>query len=249
MIRVIQDGPVAEVWLARPEKRNALTPEMLASLCTAVAQVGAGNASAILLAGEGAAFCAGFDLSLCKDHPDGSVMRALLSGLADAIAALREQHRPVVIAAHGAAIAGGCALLGAGDFVVTNDEAKLGYPVVRLGVSPAVSAPGLRLRVGSGGGAAARELLLNPRLISGLRATELGLANQSVPLAQDVIGVARDAARSLAEKPAGAIAATRALLAQLDMLGDSPWRALRASLALTGGDEERRMLPAAWRTP
>lgn len=243
MIRVSTAGSVAEVWLSRPEKRNALTPDMLTGLLSALAQIDASDASVILLAGDGHAFCAGFDLALCKDHPDGSVMRALLSGLADAISALRIQRRPVVIAAHGAAVAGGCALLGGGDIVVTNHESTMGYPVVRLGVSPAVSAPFLRLRVGPGH---ARELLLHTRMISGLRAAQIGLASRSVERPEDVISVARDEAARLAERPAGAIAATRALLAEIDALADSPRRALRASVELTGGDEERRLLPAAW---
>lgn len=246
MIRVTRDGTIAEVWLARPEKRNALTPDMLASLLTALAQIESGDAAVILLAGEGPVFCSGFDLALCKGHPDGSVMRALLTGLADAISTLRSQRRPVVIAAHGAAVAGGCALLGAGDVVITNHEAKLGYPVVRLGVSPAVSAPFLRLRVGP---AHARELLLHAGMISGLRAAQIGLANQSVERVEDVIAAARDEAAQLAERSTHAIAATRALLTEIDALNDTPWRALRASLSLTGGVEERRLLPAAWSSP
>ena len=95
MINVHRDGPVAVITLARAEKRNALTPEILGSLVSAVQQVAATEAGAILLTGEGQAFCAGFDLSLCKDHPDGSVLRALLTGLADAIDA--DHRRPRVV--------------------------------------------------------------------------------------------------------------------------------------------------------
>lgn len=242
MIKVHRDGPVGVITLARPDKRNALTPEMLASLVSAVQQVAATEASVILVAGEGPAFCAGFDLSLCKDHPDGSVLRALLTGLADAIQTLRTQPRPVVIAAHGAAVAGGCALLGAADFVLTNDGAKLGYPVVRLGVSPAVSAPFLRLRTGDG---PARELLLNSRLVSGAEAAKLGLATRSLPGAEEVLPAALTLAKELAEKPPEAMAATRAWLAEVEGPPAS-WAALKASLGLTGGEEERRLLPQAW---
>jgi methylglutaconyl-CoA hydratase len=246
MIRVEREGPLATITLARPEKRNALTPEMLASLASAVAQVDATDARVLVLAGEGAAFCAGFDLTLCKDHPDGSVMRALLTGLSGAIEALRSQPRPVVIAAQGAAVAGGCALLGAGDLVLTNDEAKLGYPVVRLGVSPAVSGPFLRLRVGDGH---ARERMLDMRLVSGAAAAAIGLATRSLPTPGEVLAAALAEAHALAEKPPAALAATRRLLAEIENLGDTPWRALSASLALTGGPEERRLLPQVWTTP
>ncbi len=245
MIRVELNGAVASVILDRPEKRNALTPEMLASLISGVSQVRATAARVIVLRGEGSVFCAGFDLTLCQGHPDGSVMRSLLSGLSEAIEALRSQPRPVVIAAHGAAVAGGCALLGAGDVVVTNDEARLGYPVVRLGVSPAVSAPFLRLRTGDG---AARERLLDPSVISGKEAARIGLVSKSVATAGEVAALAMEEARSMAAKPPTAIAATRGLIEEIEGARDRAWRALGVSLSLTGKDEERRLLPAVWET-
>ncbi len=129
-------GDIREIALARPDKRNALTPDMLLALRDRITAKATVAPRVLLLSGQGPAFCAGFDLSLCKDHPDGSVMRALLSGLHDCIAALRSLDIPVVIAAHGSAIAGGCALLGGGDIIITNAQAKIGYPVPRLGVSP-----------------------------------------------------------------------------------------------------------------
>lgn len=243
MIRVELQSEVAWVKLCRPDKRNALTPDMLGSLETAVRQAAAGPARAVVLCGEGPAFCAGFDLDLCKDHPDGSVMRALLTGLAGVIAALREQPLPVVAALRGAAVAGGCALLGGCDLVVTHDTAKLGYPVTRLGVSPAVSAPTLAAMLGWG---PARARLLDVGLVSGREALRLGLAHESVAEDTLVEPKAGEIARALAAKPARAMHATRAWLARVEDLADGPWRALRASLELTGGDEERRLLPAAW---
>lgn len=245
MIRVELDGAVASVILDRPEKRNALTPEMLASLISGVSQVRATAARVIVLRGEGSVFCAGFDLTLCQGHPDGSVMRSLLSGLSEAIEALRSQPRPVVIAAHGAAVAGGCALLGAGDVVVTNDEAKLGYPVVRLGVSPAVSAPFLRLRTGDG---SARERLLDPSVISGKEAARIGLVSKSVATAGEVVTWAMEEARAMAAKPPTAMAATRGLIEEIEGASEQAWLALGVSLSLTGKDEERRLLPAVWET-
>lgn len=242
MIRVSLADHIGTITLARADRRNALTPEMLASLVSAIQQITASDARVILLTGEGSCFCAGFDLTLCRDQPDGSVLRALLTGLADAVQALRAQPRPVFIAAHGAAIAGGCALLGAADFVLTDDTAKLGYPVVRLGLSPAVSAPFLRLRVGD---AVARELLLNPRVITGVQAAACGLATRSLATREEVLPAAAQLARELADKPPEAIAATRAWLAEVEG-SPAAWQALKASLSLTGGDEERRMLPLAW---
>ena len=168
---------VAPMLLDRREKRNALTPDMLENIrkCADHLHTEHDRPRAVVLAGEGEAFCAGFDLSLCKDDP--LAMAALLTKLSAAIRTLRRLPMPVVVAAHTAAIAGGCALLAGADFVVTNREAKLGYPVVRLGISPAVNAPMLRLCIGDG---RTHERLLDPTLISGEEALRIGLAHECV---------------------------------------------------------------------
>lgn len=244
-------GDVRVITLARPAQRNALTPGMLADLLAAIELND--PARALVLAGQGRAFCAGFDLTLCQEHPDGSVMRELLAGLSRVILALRASPRPVVIAAHGAAIAGACALLGGADLVVADEHGQYGYPVLRLGVSPAVSAPFLRLGVGDG---PARERLLNTRLITGTQARQIGLAHELCAMPEDVGPRALRLARALAAKPPHALLATRRWLDQLTTAAQGPTAnepgaaeaALRTSLALTGGEEERRMLPAAWRS-
>jgi 2-(1,2-epoxy-1,2-dihydrophenyl)acetyl-CoA isomerase len=260
MLETQQAGPVRLITLCRPERRNALTPDGLDALLAAIREAERSDARALVLAGRGSVFCAGFDLDLCKAHPDGSVMRALLSGLARAIAALRVSRLPVVIAAHGAAIAGGCALLGGADFVIADEQAKLGYPVLRLGVSPAVSAPYLRDLVGDG---PARERLLDTRLITGLDAHRLGLVHELVAHPDQVMPRALALASELAAKPAHALLATRRWMDEVASTlaagsrASSPrgsgvhhaQAALDVSLALTGGDEERRLLPLAWSKP
>lgn len=198
---------------------------------------------AIVLRGEGASFCAGFDMQLCTADPDA--LAELLRGLSRAIRTLRRIPKPVVIAAHGSAIAGGCALLGGADLVVTNKDAKLGYPVVKLGISPAVSAPFLRLAVGTG---AARERLLDPDLISGEEARRIGLADRCVDIVEDVIPRAQIEAAKLADKPPSAFAATKRWLNEIDGSDkdEDADRALEASLALVGRPEERERLAALW---
>ncbi len=244
MIRMETREPVALLTLARPDRRNALTPDMLKRLVEAIESIAATSSRAIVITGDGPVFCSGFDLLLCKESPDGTTMRALLTGLSRAISILRSQPLPVVVAAHGAALAGGCALLGAADLVVTNDDAKLGYPVLKLGISPAVSAPFLRLLAGDG---VARERMLDTRLISGREASRVGMAHESLADPAAVLPRALTLAAELAAKPQGAIHATRRWLNELQ--GDTRTvaaHALDASLSLTGGDEERTMLPAAW---
>lgn len=237
-------GDILELSLARPDKRNALTPEMLTTLRAHVAACDR-SARVLFLSGQGPAFCAGFDLSLCKDHPDGSVMRALLSGLHDCIAALRSLDMPVVVAAHGSAIAGGCALLGGGDIILTNAQAKIGYPVPRLGVSPAVSAPFLRDLTHDGN---ARSRLVENTLIDGRTALRVGLVHECLDSADAVHPRAVAIAAELASKPAAALAATKRWLAEISPILNAG-KGLHASLALTGGEEERRLLPQAWSKP
>jgi enoyl-CoA hydratase/carnithine racemase len=226
------------------EKRNALTPMMLQDMLDACAGVPA-EARAILLTGEGAVFCAGFDLKLCLDQP--GTLESLLRGLSAVISHLRyTQPLPVVVAAHGAAIAGGCALLGAGDLVVTDANAKIGYPVLPLGISPAVSAAFLRRCITDG---RARARLLDPTLIDGREAMRIGLALECLEQAGDVRARALDVARSLASKPPWAMAATRRWLGDLerrtvaseDRDADAA-RALSASLSIVESDEQREGL-------
>ncbi|MCH8270216.1 MAG: enoyl-CoA hydratase/isomerase family protein [Planctomycetes bacterium] len=246
MIRVdaLDNGRVTALVLNRPDRRNALTPGGLSQLADA-AHAAADTSRALLLAGEGRVFCAGFDLTLCRQSPDGAVMRELLRALSHVVQTLRNLPIPVVVAAHGAAIAGGCALLGGADVVVTDMHAKLGYPVLPLGVSPAVSAPFLMPAVGSG---PARGLMLNPALITGSDAYEMGLAHELVQEPGDVAARAQQIASELADKPAVGLAATKRLLNRLDRTDSDEIarEALGVSLALTGGDEERRLLPAGW---
>jgi len=228
------------ITLARPDRRNALTPEMLGDIESAVH--GLSQARSIAVVGEGSTFCAGFDLTLCKNCPDGGVLRALLGGLSRAILTLRSFPGPVVIGAHGAAIAGGCALLGGADLVVSEPEAKIGYPVVSLGISPAVSAPFLAAAVGPG---SARERLLEPVLMNGREAMRIGLVHEIVDkerVALRTISLAED----LASKPTSGIQTTKTWLNELDDAERWAPKARDVSLSLTGGQEERQLLPRVW---
>lgn len=243
MIRVDKPsraGGVAHLVLDRPDKRNALTVEMLDHLAHhALALADDDSVRCIILRGQGPAFCAGFDLMLAKD--DDTMLARMLTGLSTAIRALRRMPQPVIAAAHGAAIAGGCALLGAADLVLTDQHAKLGYPVVTLGVSPAVSAPSLANLTGP---AHARELLLNPSIISGLEAARLGLAHKCVDIPEDVIPATQKIADQLAAKPPGALRTTKQWLNEIDgSAADASFdAALNASLARVNSEEERALL-------
>ena len=244
MIDATERDGVAHIALNRPDKRNALTPAMTDDLLSALRRAAESRtARAILLTGRGDAFCAGFDLKMCHDTP--GTLERLLRGLSDAIRVMRRTDTPVVLSAHGAAIAGGCALLGGADAVITERGAKLGYPVVTLGISPAVSAPSLADLVGVG---PARERLLEPRVFGGEEATRLGLAHECAEDAATCNSRAHTIAYNLASKPPHSLATTKRWLREIDGAeNDTPFdRALGASLSLLGSSEQRDALAKLW---
>lgn len=243
MIKIEKDSSgAAIVSLDRADKRNAMLPEMLRKLHGAIEVTD--GAPAVVLLGEGKVFCAGFDLKACAADPGGETMRALLSGLSSAVGAMRASQAPIVLGVHGAAVAGGCALLGGADIVVADRQAKLGYPVVKIGVSPAVSSPYMLASMAPG---KVRARLVDTELVSGERARSLGLVHELVQSPDQVreraIGIARD----LAAKPGQGARATKAWLNEIAPVSEDRARSgLDVSLSLTGGDEERERLAALW---
>ncbi|MEO1279005.1 MAG: enoyl-CoA hydratase/isomerase family protein [Planctomycetota bacterium] len=230
-------GHVEKLTLSRPERRNALTPAMLDELAARISNIR--DAHAVLLLGEGKVFCAGFDLDLCIDEDGDANLTHLLRGLSRCIDAMRSLPCPVVIGVQGAAVAGGCALIGGGDIVVASPDAKLGYPVTRLGISPAVSAPFMAVPLGQ-----ARKLMLDPGLITGTRALEIGLVHE---LNDDPAEHAMETAQSMASKPPHALAATKRWLNELSPADAE--HGLGVSLSLVGNAESRRLLATALQKP
>ena len=240
LIQSDTSNSITTITLERPDKRNAMTPGMLDQLLSAIEAVD-NDTRAVILQGSGPTFCAGFDLKMCANDPSGDTIRALLTGLSNCVRALRALPQPVVLSIHGAAVAGGCALLGGADIVVAHPETKLGYPVVKIGVSPAVSAPFLSASIPDG---PARALLMDPDLIRAQRALELGLIHE---LDEHTHDRALKIAQTLANKPIAGVRATKALCNEIGSpRTDRADNALRASLSGAGSEEERAMLGALW---
>lgn len=242
MIQAEAQGDVRVITLDRAEKRNAMLPEMLERLGDALR--GAGDARAIALVGAGKVFCAGFDLKACAGDPSGQTMRDLLSGLSEVVVTMRSVAAPIVLGVHGAAVAGGCALLGGADVVVADRRAKLGYPVVRIGVSPAVSSPFMLASVTAG---RVRSRLVDSELISAERGLQIGMVHELVETPDAVGARTIGIAHELAGKPGRGTFYTKRWLNEITApLTDQAQAGLDASLSLTGGDEERAMLGALW---
>jgi enoyl-CoA hydratase/carnithine racemase len=250
LIRLESDGARSTLVLDDPARRNAMGEAMFAAFGTALATVEARAAAqpphrtdVLVLRGEGAAFCAGFDLGACAERP--ALLATFVHALGDAVRRLRALPCPVVAQVQGAALAGGCALLAACDFVVVAPDAQLGYPVHRIGVSPAVTLPALLANAGAG---RARQVTMGGAIVDGAGAVAQGLATQCAAsggsLAAEVDALA---ARLLAKGP-DALRATKRWLNELDGTGD-PARfahAAAASAAAAEGDEFASMLREFW---
>jgi enoyl-CoA hydratase/carnithine racemase len=147
---------------------------------------------------------------------------------------------------HGAAIAGGCAVLGACDFVFVAPDAKLGYPVHRIGVSPAVTLPLLLPTLGAG---AARSLVMSGDVIDGLTAVRLGLATHLAATNETVMQEAESHAHLLAKKGPHALRATKQWLNQLDgSLDDARFDRPAGDSSKQTAHHETRKLLADWKS-
>lgn len=174
-------GSAKGVWtieLARPERRNALDAEMVASLAASLDAAGAdANARVVAIRGAAPDFCAGADLEAvaASQRQGAEVGLADARRLGDVFLRIRRLSAPVVAVVSGRALAGGCALATACDLVVASEDARFGYPETSLGFVPAMAAALLRRRVGE---SAAFDLAVRGGQIGAARARTLGLVNE-----------------------------------------------------------------------
>lgn len=251
LVKLAIDPPRATLTLNDPARRNALGREMFAQLARAFeALSGVDDVQIVLLRGEGKSFCAGFDLDAAVNDMESPtsampLLEQFIRELSALNRAIRRLPQVVVAAVQGHALAGGCAMLSACDFVVAAPDATLGYPVHRIGVSPAVTLPLLRQAMGDG---RARELVLGGELIDGREAHRRGLATHLSDSAESLLIEAQDLCERLAQKGPKALRATKQWLNELD--GSSRDEAFDATAAasagLVKGEEGRQMLRAAW---
>jgi len=174
------DG-VVRLTLNRPEKRNALSRELLSQIETALAVIAAdASARVVVLSARGPVFCSGHDLGEMVGCSE-SDYHALFALCSRVMLRLRRLPQPVIARVHGLATAAGCQLVAACDLAVAAEEAKFATPGVKIGLfctTPMV--PLVRAIPPK----AALEMLLTGQPISARRALELGLVNRVVPVAQ-----------------------------------------------------------------
>lgn len=238
----VQDG-VAEVVLNAPDKLNALDEAALAELDAAYEQAEAaaseGRVRALVLRGEGRAFCAGRDIS-GVDPRDDDVLRYLGGKVEPLLKRMSRLPVPTFAVAHGACLGVGLGLLIASDIVYVADTAKIGSPFKNLGAT--LDSGGHALFVERLGAHRTMDLIVTGRLMSGSEAVAAGLFSQVFP-ADEVTDAARAAARAAASGPTLAFAASKQLVAELRDERLGLWGSMahenRAQAALCDTDDYR----------
>jgi enoyl-CoA hydratase/carnithine racemase len=187
-----RDGDVAYVTMNRPEKRNALSLDHMRELISCLESVGEGReAKAVVLRGEGPAFCAGHDLSEMVDR-EPEFYRTLFDTCCDLMQTAQEIPQPVIGQVHGVATAAGCQLAATCDLVVASEDTRFATPGVKIGLFCSTPMVALSRAVGQ---KKAMEMLLTGEFISAEEAKAEGLVNRVVP-AEEL----ESAARELADK-------------------------------------------------
>lgn len=209
-ITVADHGPIRTVTLHRPERRNAMTPEMQMELIAALEETASSAARVLVLAGAGDAFCSGLDISVLREMSGKTALeyRSDAERIARLFLALYELPIPTIAAVHGPAIAGGAGLAAICDFTLATPESKFGFTEARIGFVPALVSAFLALQIG---GKHCRDLLLTGRIVSAEEAHRIGLINEIIPREQLAERVQSLADLLIANSPQS-LAATKRLI-------------------------------------
>jgi len=258
VLRVERAGEVARVTLARPEVRNAFNAELIAELqrtFEALATEPPEALRAVVLAGEGKAFCAGADiewqraaLSLSMEENEADAGR-----LQEMLAAIDECPVPVIAVVHGAALGGGMALCCVADITLAAADTTFGFTETKLGLIPSVISPFVLPRIGEGN---ARALFPTGERFGSERALRIGLVHEVLPdepaLQARVEALLGEllAAGPLAARAAKAVIHEQRTLTRGQALGITVWRAARQRVSPEGQEGLGAFLekrPPSWR--
>ena len=211
-ITVHESDGTALLTLNRPEKRNAISYELIADLQQGLEAVRNSQSQVLIVTGAGKAFCSGMDLENLKtligrtqeqNLEDSRTMARLFRSIYDF-------PKPTIAAVNGAAIAGGTGIATICDFTIAVPEAKFGFTEVRIGFVPAIVSNFLVRQVGE---KHARDLLLSGRIFAADEALRLGLVNEIVD-PERLLHRAYELARTLIENSPASLQATKELLSQ-----------------------------------
>ncbi len=203
-------GNVAHITLNRPDKRNAISTQMIADLQSALDAIEKSHARVAIMTGAGKAFCAGMDLemlaAIAKQSPAENQEDS--RRIAKMLRRIWSFPRPLIAAVNGAAYAGGCGIATLCDFTLAAPEAKFGYTEVKIGFLPAIVSVFLTRQIGD---KRSRDLLLTGRIIDAAEAKEYGLVTEVVP-AEKLMDAARELADTLIAASPSSLARAKRLL-------------------------------------
>ena len=213
-LRVERTGPVLQLRLDRPQRRNAMTDHMVDALIGTIEAAGSDESIRVIeLTGTGEHFCSGFDLGQRGGEPEtpraGSTQRRMRWQVNRLIPTMLETQTPIVTAAHGWVIGLGLHVLLASDFAVVADDARLRAPFATMGFTPDSGGSWLIPRLA--GIARAKELIMLGREISGAQAADWGMVHRAVPDAQ-VDATAGDVVDELASAATVAVGLSKLLI-------------------------------------
>jgi len=208
MLKVESDGPVLRLTLDRPEVRNALNDELIGRLYKAMTELPTGT-RAVVIAGNGPAFCAGADLNWMRQAADYSEAQSYEDALvaANLFQAIVDCPAVVIARVHGACFGGGCGLVAAADLAVAAEDSTFAFSEVRLGLIPATISRVVVPKIGPG---YARALFAAGTPFSAMAAQRMGLIHAAVPANGLDKWVSEKLAAILRNGP-GAVAAAKAL--------------------------------------
>ena len=174
-LRVEREGEILRITLARPERRNAFDAELIRELSEAFVDVG--RSRAVVLAGEGASFCAGADVDWMRSSVDLSYNQnvADANALRQMLETIQRCPAPVVARVQGHALGGGAGLVACADIAVAHEDAVFSFGEVKLGLIPAVISPFALAKIGPGG---ARRYFLTGEGFDARTAFRIGLVQE-----------------------------------------------------------------------
>jgi len=195
-IQVTHEGPVAVVTLNRPERRNALSLELMLELIGCLGEIGRDDAiRAVILAAAGKVFCSGHDLSE-MDGRNITEYRRIFDVCTELMQKIQAIPQPVIAEVQGIATAAGCQLVASCDLAIAAEEASFATPGVKIGLFCTTPMVALTRAIGR---KRALQMLLTGEMVPARTAAEWGLINDAVPAAE-----LQAATRKLAAKVAEA---------------------------------------------
>ena len=179
-LEILRDGPIATIWMNRPDVHNAFNEALIAELTAACTALDADESvRVVVLAGRGKSFSAGADLNWMRRAADASVEENLQDArkLAGMLRTLAEMNKPTIARVHGAALGGGMGLASACDICIAGMGAVFATSEVKFGIIPSAISPYVLRAIGA---RQAGRYFQTAERISAARAVALGLAHEAV---------------------------------------------------------------------